>query len=310
MTNDRRFPIVKKSVRKAYRRPLRVLSDEPMGPHKREYTRRVYSHRDPLPLLVGDTGKAVAYACGTCGHVHSAKHHGLAVARNGARNCCLHRGRCSGCGTAINTGLSRCDNCNDRELFNKRLDRARKAEIIEDTGAPVCCEESDGAWGDGHSSSLAAFLEWWDDEHLPPQIYIQPPTDMVLLLISGMDRWGRYVPDPDAEPAPPPPSFVFATTPCTPLLDQDWIDEHLADDMHEDFDPFDCPGYADLAAAIERFNSLQKPTTYFVDYKRVIVIDHARFAEYLESSWDGTPDVRYQRKLTPARASSSAGEVA
>ena len=162
-----RFPIVRKSVRRTYRKTLRVLADEPMGPHKREYNRRTYGRRDPLPLMIGTigttdktdkngkTGKAVGYACGTCGTVQSAKRHGLAHAKEAAFVCCLWIDRCRTCHAEIgrNSGGT-CQECRSKSSFIYERNRARKATPIEDTGDPVCCVFSSGEWGEGYSSSV------------------------------------------------------------------------------------------------------------------------------------------------------------
>lgn len=262
------WPIIRKSVRKTLRKPLRVLADEPMGTRKREYSRRVYSHREPVPLLHAGNGKAVAYACGTCGTVQGGKHHGLAHAKEAAVRCCLWRDRCNGCGREIERQQSTCIECRSRQSWERTRDRARKAKIIEDRGEPVCCEQSGGEWGEGYSSSVEAHLDYWADDHL-----------------------GRST----------PPPFVFATTPCTPQVDQQQIDESMMDELHEDFEITDLPGHDELCAAVETFNSRQTPASYMVDYTRVIVLDAERFAAYLEETWHGTPDVRYRQGFDPAR---------
>lgn len=276
------WPIIRKSVRKTLRKPLRVLADEPMAPHKREHQRRVYSHREPLPLLVGNTGKCVAWACGSCGSVQSGKFHGLAHAKEQARQCCLWRDRCRGCGVAIDRQQSKCRECWSRDSFERTRDMARKAQIIEDDGESVCCEQSSGEWREGYSSSIEAHLQAWDEQ---------------------MGEWTNRGPHPSSREwvCPPPPPFVFATTPCTPQVDQQQIDESMAEDLYEDFDVTDLPGHDALCAAIERFNAIQRPASYMVDYTRVIVLDAERFAEYLEETWSGTPDVNYRQGFDPAR---------
>lgn len=273
------WPIVSKSVRKTYRRPLRVLADEPMGPHKREHSRRTYGRREPLPLAISSTGAVVAYACGTCGTVHSGKLHGLDHARERAVMCCHHRDRCSGCGAEIDRQRSRCNDCWSRDSFKRTQARARAATVIVDNGEPVCCDNSEGEWGDGYSSCLAAHLDWWDAEQ---------------------GGWANTGEADDVWIVPPPPPFVFATTPCVVEISQQQIDESMMDDLHEDFDVTDLNGYDELCAAVERFNARQSVASYMVDYSRVIVIDAERFAAYLDEAWDGRPDVR-RKSIDPAR---------
>lgn len=274
------WPVVRKSVRKTYRRPLRVLADEPMGPHKRQHHRRVYSHREPIPLLHGGTGQTVAYACGTCGTVRGGKRHGLAHAKEAAVRCCLWRDRCSGCGREVDRQKGKCTECWSRQSFERVRNLARKARIVEDNGEPVCCEQFSGSWGEGYSHDLASHLEAWEEER---------------------GGWANTGEADDVWIVPPPPPFVFATTPCVPEVSQEQIDESMLDELHEDFDITDLPGHAELCDAVERFNAAQGPASYMVDYTRVIVLDPVRFAAYLEETWSGTPDVNYRRRFDPAK---------
>lgn len=283
-----RWPIIRKSVRHVYRPRLKVLKQEPMGNHKRSYEKHVYFHCEPLPLHVFGTDKVVAFACGNCGSVHSTKFETAdrQSAKTRAAECCRHPHRCRTCGKQMESQWQTCSECTSRSSYNRERDRARKAQIVNDDGNPVWCH-----WSKGYSSSLAAHLEAWDEQHAD----------------GAFDAAGNWS---LTEPTPPPPPFVFCCDPITPQVDQQSIDESMSDEMHEDFDVTDLPGHAALCDAVEAFNKLQGPGSWTIDYDRVIVIDQARFEEYLATDWDGLPDVKYRSSAKPIRAPALTGIAA
>lgn len=277
------YPIRRPSVRKSYRPLLRVLRLEPLPAHRRSYERRVYAHAEPLPLEIAGRRKIVAYACGHCGSVHSLKpglyNSGPDNAWRRALECCRRPRDCAVCGTALDRDASTtCNRCWSIRLHREERARARKAEIVADTGDPVCDPLWQGEWGDGYSPSLADHVAWWDDEH-------------------GTD-------EPAPDDAPEPPAFVYATTPVYGEIDIEQIAEHLTEEMHEDASAWDLYGFDLVEAAVAGFNKAQRePNAWMVDYSRAIVIDPARFAAYLGTDWDGTPDIRWRdpRRDTPTR---------
>lgn len=69
-------------------------------------------------------------------------------------------------------------------------------------------------------------------------------------------------------------------------------------------DVADLTGHDDLCSAVKAFNKRRGPTSWSIDYARVIVVDQARFEEYLATDFDGLPDVRYR---SPFRGSADPG---
>lgn len=270
------YPIRRPSVRKSYRPLLRVLRLEPLPSHRRSYERRVYAHAEPLPLEIVGRRKVVAYACGHCGSVKSLKpglyNSGPDSAWRQALECCRRPNACASCGTPVDQHKHTCEQCWQVKRYREDRALARKAKIIGDTREPVCDPLWQGEWGDGYSPTLADHMDWWQDEHGTPE--------------------GEPVPDD----APEPPAFVYATTPVVPTIDIDQICEHLTEEMHEDATVDDLYGFDILAAAIEAFNKAQSGTSWMIDYSRVIVIDPVRFAAYLGTDWDGTPDIRWRER--------------
>jgi len=183
---------------------------------------------------------------------------------------------------------------------------------VPDDGDPVWCHWSSGSWGDGYSASLADHLEHWGEEKGPAVVWVPPPDDLVLRIVAGADRYGTFVQAEPGATTPQPPPFVFCTTPVTPQIDLESIHESLADEMHEDFDANDLPMADELAKAVEAFNEAQKPASFFTDYTRVIVIDQARFDEYLATDWDDLPDIKWnpRRSASDPVAAREPAEVA
>lgn len=289
-----RWPVIRRSTRKQYRRSLRVLRLEPLPEHRRSYERRVYAHAEPLPLEIAGRRKVIAYACGHCGSVQSLKENAFnkspVEAWRRALECCRRPTACTVCGTSIRReAASMCERCWARKRWTDDRARARKAEVVADTGDPVCDPFWSGEWGDGYSPCLAAHLDWWEDEYAPPE---------------G---------EAPAEDAPEPPAFVYATTPIVPAIEPDTLLERLSEELHEDADAADLDGVDALLAAVDTFNKAQRAACYMIDYSRVIVINPARFAAYLETDWDGTPDIRWRiepRGLSPLRDASPGAERA
>lgn len=279
-----RWPITRPSVRHNYKARLKVLKQEPMGEHKRSYERRIYFQCEPLPLKIAGTDKIAAHACGNCGKVYSTKYDTPTKqsAKVRALECCRHPHTCRSCGQQMESQWQTCNDCTSRSSYKTNRDRARKAEIVPDTKEPVWCNWSSGEWQEGYSSSLEAHLEAWEEQHAD----------------GAFDAAGNWS---LTEEIPPPPPFVFCCNPITPQVCQQSIDESLVDELHEDFDVADLDGHDALCDAVEAFNKRQGPTSWTIDYSRVIVIDPVRFEEYLSTGWDGKPDVNYRATASPCR---------
>lgn len=169
--------------------------------------------------------------------------------------------RCDMCGVALKHSTT-CNTCFSRKLYIIERNRARKAKIIEDNGQPVWNPRNEGDWDDGYSSSLDAALEYWYDQH---------------------------------EDGEEPPFFVFCTRENIPKINIHRLVEELGDKSGlDDFNPDELPKMESLYKAIEDFNQAQAPTSWDVDYSRLIVIDPIRFERYLNEDKDGNPDIRYQ----------------
>ena len=220
------------------------------------------------------------YSCGECGQCYSPKAYACEeavaheTAREAAEKCC-EPSTCSVCGVEIEKYWTKC--AKHRE--QAKLARAKAVPAAEWSG-PVFSDDVSGDWGEGYSSCWQEMLRHHEDE----QVWAEQDYYAVFA-----EEQAAAESQPTALPNEPPPKFEPALPPayCWPCevealrIDPDSLLENAADGMHED--AFDEIVDADeLADFIEAWNTKQTCTSYYPDYKRVIVLDEVRFKALLE----------------------------
>ncbi|MEX1034786.1 MAG: hypothetical protein WDZ54_02435 [Sneathiella sp.] len=201
--------------------------------------------------------KAALYACGKCGQCFSPKIYAATdersheAARAAAEKCCVAP-TCSVCGVEVGSPWTMCAKHREQAAL-------RRAAVMPaaEWADPVFSDEVSGDWGEGYSSDVAAMLEHFEDE-----------------MACVDDRDDTYAPDP-------PPAYCWPCKPDALRLDPESLLEQAADGHHEDaFDQIEAGD--ELVAFINAWNAKQTCVSWYPDYKRVVVLDEARFRQLLE----------------------------
>lgn len=205
------------------------------------------------------------YACGNCGLAYSIKAYACSdeaahrQALAAAEKCC-EPSTCSVCGVEIEKYWTKC--AKHRE--QAKLARAKAVPASEWSG-PVFSDDVPGDWGEGYSSCWREMLRCHDDE----QAWAEADHN------AAPSEW-------TFEPALPP-AYCWPCEAEVLRLDPDSLLENAVENMHEDAGD-QIVDADELVAFIEAWNAKQTCTSYYPDYKRVIVLDEARFKALLKGA--------------------------
>jgi hypothetical protein len=162
----------------------------------------------------------------------------VARTREAAEQCCAPA-KCSACGAEAKQYYTKCEACLSADRIKREADRFEKAEKVESWDGPVYCDSI--GWNEGYFRDLGELEDWIADQYEEDGIAIPPYA------------WACN-------------SIPFCQ------VDIDRIIENATQEAFEDWDG-ETEGYAELKAAIEKFNEANKAlVSWKPNYKLAVVL--------------------------------------